>query len=306
MKPRISPHDLELLSLYLDEQLSPAERKRLEQHLKENQVLSLALSELRQTRLALRQMPRARLPRNFTLTPQMVGSGSPRRSLPAWGFVSAMASFLFILVLAGDLFGIFTQPTSSVALRNEVAMEAAAPAVENPQEKSVLAAPTGTAIPTETFNVQADEAMKVIAPSAEESNVLSTPAAAATLAEVAPQLEGMTVKGSASPELSRPPEVSASGVVSDTQRASLPTAPPVAESFAQSLESSPTPMETEVEPFVTTGGNDQVTLMRTEERQPFSSSQVILWILEGLFASVAVIAGMILFFQHRKAFDDRR
>ena len=72
MKPQISKHELKILSLYLDEQLSLAERKRVEERLRGNQALSLTLEELRQTRLALRKMPRARVPRNFTLTPAMV------------------------------------------------------------------------------------------------------------------------------------------------------------------------------------------------------------------------------------------
>lgn len=307
MKPRISKHDLKILSLYLDEQLSLAERKRLEERLRENQALFLTLEELRQTRLALRKMPRARVPRNFTLTPQMIRSRTVHRLLPAWGFVSAMASFLFILLLAGDLLGVFAQPSREVAFMQNANIEAAAPASENIQEKSPLAAPT------EAFNLQADEAMKAVAPSETSSNALIPPAAAASLAEAAtglavtptPQPEGMAMRESPATQPGATAEVRSSGVVSDTQQTSLPTASPVEKSFSQSLESSPTPLETELEPLVTAVGNDQVTLMRTEQRQPASSSQVILWVLEGLFASVAVIAGLILFLQHRKIFNDR-
>ena len=147
MKPQISPRDLKYLSLYLDKLLTPVEQQRLEKRLQESKPLQQALDELRETRRVLRAMPKARAPMNFTLTPQMVGNRPPRQAYPVWGFVSAMASFLFILVLAGDLLGIFTNQSRSAALPQVSQYEAAAPALENAQEKSVQAVVTSTHTP---------------------------------------------------------------------------------------------------------------------------------------------------------------
>jgi len=314
MKPQTSPHDLEMLSLYLDEKLNPTQRKRLEERLKGNQALSLTLDELRHTRTAYRNMPKVHSPRNFTLTQQMIGSGIAKRVYPAWGFVSALAGFLFVLILAGDLLGIFTRQSRTVALRQISDSEAAAPAAENLQEKSVLAAPTSTVLSTETPSLQAQEAFQALAPAANEPTAQNTQAAPETLAKTAPGgaetatplLEGMYAKEAPSPDLGGSDEVGSSGVMSDTLRTSLPTAPAVAESFAQSLESTPTPTGNQEIPAEITGGNEKVPVQSVEKKPETDSWQMILWVLEGLFASTAIIAGMIVFFQKRKIAHDRR
>lgn len=65
--------EYERFSAYLDGQLSPQEVSRLEEDLRRNPQWQLALDELRETRALLRRAPRYRAPRNFTLTPEMVG-----------------------------------------------------------------------------------------------------------------------------------------------------------------------------------------------------------------------------------------
>jgi hypothetical protein len=171
MKPRISAHDLQQLSLYLDKQLSPVAKQRLEQRLHESQPLRKAFEELRETRRVLRAMPKVYAPRNFTLTPQMVDNRPLGRAYPVMGFVSALASFMFILVLAGDLLGFFARQSRSVSLQEVSQYEAAAPAMENVQEKSVQAEPS-TLAPSlvETQRVTVEELK-----AAEPAGVLTTP-----------------------------------------------------------------------------------------------------------------------------------
>jgi anti-sigma factor RsiW len=87
--------DLELLSSYLDGQLKPSESARLEARLSMDPSLRAVLDDLRSTRGLLRRLPMRKAPRNFTLTPGMVGKNPPLpRTYPAFRFVTALASLL--------------------------------------------------------------------------------------------------------------------------------------------------------------------------------------------------------------------
>ncbi len=89
--------DVELLSVYLDGQLSPSDFARLETRLKSDPGLASALDALRESRALLRRLPRRRAPRNFTLTPALVGKKPPLpRSYPAFRFATALAALLFV------------------------------------------------------------------------------------------------------------------------------------------------------------------------------------------------------------------
>jgi anti-sigma factor RsiW len=87
--------DLELLSSYLDGQLKPSETARLEARLTTDPDLRAVLDDLRSTRSLLRKLPMRKAPRNFTLTPKMVGKNPPLpRAYPAFRFATALASLL--------------------------------------------------------------------------------------------------------------------------------------------------------------------------------------------------------------------
>jgi hypothetical protein len=105
MKDSISKRDWETISAYLDGQLSPRKQARLESRLQTDHRLQVALEELSATRKILRQTPRLSAPRNFILTPEMAGRPirMPRLA-PFFGWASALASFLLVLVLVGDIF----------------------------------------------------------------------------------------------------------------------------------------------------------------------------------------------------------
>src|ERR671922_2098405 len=88
--------DIELLSSYLDGQLKPSETARLEARLSTDPSLRAVLDDLRSARGLLRQLPMRKAPRNFTLTPKMVGKNPPLpRSYPAFRFVTALATLMF-------------------------------------------------------------------------------------------------------------------------------------------------------------------------------------------------------------------
>jgi anti-sigma factor RsiW len=97
--------DVELLSAYLDGQLSPSEASRLEARLSTDQGLKATLDELRGTRALLRKLPQRRAPRNFHLTPKMAGIRPPQpRAYPAFRFATALAALLFVAAVGLNAF----------------------------------------------------------------------------------------------------------------------------------------------------------------------------------------------------------
>ncbi|HET9589105.1 MAG TPA: hypothetical protein VFO91_09985 [Anaerolineales bacterium] len=92
--------DLELLSSYLDGQLSPSDSARLERRLASDQNLRLVMDDLREARSLLRRLPSRRAPRNFTLTRKMVGQNPPMpRAYPAFRFVTTLATLLLFFTV---------------------------------------------------------------------------------------------------------------------------------------------------------------------------------------------------------------
>jgi len=103
MKNQIKSRDWEVLSAYLDGQLTTREYARLETRLKSDPELQSALKELRQTRNILRSLPKLRIPRNFTLTPEMLRfKRDTTRIFPVLRFASVLAMILLAFVFIGD------------------------------------------------------------------------------------------------------------------------------------------------------------------------------------------------------------
>ena len=101
----------ELLSAYLDDQLSAEERERLEAQLASDPTLDAELETLRHTVSLVRDLPQVEVPRNFILPQTMAArprpAPSPRprlaRFAPLLTAATAVASFLFVAVLSRDL-----------------------------------------------------------------------------------------------------------------------------------------------------------------------------------------------------------
>lgn len=93
--------DVEKLSAYLDGQLKSSEIARLESRLQSDPELASVLKDLSQARGILRQLPQRRAPRNFTLTPKMVGQKPPLpRTYPAFRFATVLATLLLFFTFA--------------------------------------------------------------------------------------------------------------------------------------------------------------------------------------------------------------
>jgi hypothetical protein len=134
MTKQISRRDWERLSAYLDHQLTVKENAGLVARLDSDKALQAALKELQMTRKALSQLPYLQAPRNFTLTPEMVGvqKSQPSRWYPAFRFASVMISLLFVVVIVGDFIGVRT-----VLPKQQMAAPEMAPAAEIAVQESV-------------------------------------------------------------------------------------------------------------------------------------------------------------------------
>jgi len=125
MNQQLTRQESDALSAYLDNALNHRDRQRLETQLQARPELRAALHELRQTQTLLRQAPVLRVPRNFTLTPEMVGLRSrPPRAYPVFQLAFTLASIFFALVIGGEVF--FRSPAATP--QTDLAM---APAAES-------------------------------------------------------------------------------------------------------------------------------------------------------------------------------
>ncbi len=97
----------EALNAYLDDALPPRERAQFERLLKQDADLRVDLAQRQALKEQLRQLPRRRVPRNFTLDPAVYGR--PQRQplfqlYPAMRTAAVLTAFFFILAVAADLF----------------------------------------------------------------------------------------------------------------------------------------------------------------------------------------------------------
>ena len=97
----LSSQDLDLLSAYLDGQVSARERAAVEKRLQTDPQARQALDELRQLRALLRALPPRRLPHAFTLTRAMAQAQRLPRAIPVLRFSSLFSALamIFLLVL---------------------------------------------------------------------------------------------------------------------------------------------------------------------------------------------------------------
>ncbi len=196
MKAIITDRDYETLSAYMDGQLSPGERRKLEERMRARPDLRIALEDMRRMRALLRQAPRRRAPRNFTLTPAMVGEPRKRpfawtNLFPALSFTSAIAALALVVIVTLQLgYGPQNMPASVAMQPPAATMQDAAP----PQAPQAQAPEAG--VPEATITVMEMPA--------EES-----------AAEPAPE-EGFSAKGAGTPEEEDPAMMAAAPEVEAT------------------------------------------------------------------------------------------
>lgn len=125
----ISRRDWQLLSEYIDGELSERKRIRLESRLDSERGLRTALQRIKKTRRILRTAPRLSAPKDFVLTPDMLPQRQQKSFFPVLRFATVLVSVLLVAVLVLD-FGGFVFPMK--------AGDFAAPAV---QQEALESAP---------------------------------------------------------------------------------------------------------------------------------------------------------------------
>ena len=179
-----------LLSTYLDGRASQAERAMVERHLKSCADCARNLVTLRATVVAVRDLPHVRAPRSFALPRSM--AKQPRSApwlYPLLRTATAFAAFLFVVVVAGDLYTRFTLfstfapmaapaalPSTSIAMQ-AVATPAqeSAPQIAAPEASRTLEQPAPAPAP----QVAAPLAPVTTASGARQAVATSAPATAA-------------------------------------------------------------------------------------------------------------------------------
>lgn len=97
---------LEMLSAALDGSLDPKAQAALQARLKDDERLRRAQEELREVRAGMGLLPSLRVPRNFTVTPEMVGQRAARPAYPALRLATALAALAFVLTFGLDSFAV--------------------------------------------------------------------------------------------------------------------------------------------------------------------------------------------------------
>ena len=208
--------DLELLSAYLDNQLSPKDRAQIESRLKADSNLQRTLAELGSIKTQLHALPTVKPPRTFTLKPETIRSRSTFNWIPILNWSTAVAAILFAVVISVDLF------RAPLSARQEFAVPMQAPAPEAAmkaadQQNQIAVTPTRT--PAAISAVSTSTALAApnvggAAPGVDESPKAATPLAQA-LAPAVRTSQPATSDQIATPTPTTPP--------SPTATISLPT-----------------------------------------------------------------------------------
>jgi len=201
--PQLNDRDLELISAYIDGQLSAEERREVERRLDNEANLRLAYEELRATVQVLRDLEPVRPPRSLTLDPANVALQRPPATRLGWGRLLQVAGvFAAVLVAAiGTLSVIGSLGSGAPASAPMVAAPTPAPAsplelresAPTPERSDIAAAPATL-----------DDGSGPVAPQA-RATVVATEVAA--LPDVAPQPTIVTTPAISSPgtvDLARP------------------------------------------------------------------------------------------------------
>ena len=146
-----SEHDRidENLSAYLDGMLNPRERTRVERHLESCEECRAELEGLKYTINLVKLAPEVSLPRSFLVPLSEARSQAAVRrgwAFPVMRMASAMATFLFVIVLSGNLlFRLGYLPGASQPAEPMLAQQTEQIQAETPpaQAVGIEAAPSG-------------------------------------------------------------------------------------------------------------------------------------------------------------------
>ena len=257
----LSDRDLETLSAYLDGEISRKDRERLEARLQSDEALRNYLEGLQRTRAVIRSLPAMRAPRNYYLSPEMLGQKrTPRRFFPVFSFASALATVFFVLLLVGDFL--------------TVSLPAFAPQRALQDAETVIQAIETTVGGTPQFESELPEDL------------------ADQVLERSPVEEGSPGTAADAPEAA----AEAQELLPSLEKLFSTSEPEILEEFAGEMEGITAPME---EPGIQVQGSVSVTPL-PDEIQPVIPFRGILRILEVVMILVAISSGIAAFFLYRR------
>lgn len=226
----------EMLHAYVDEALSPDERRQFEEMLAADEGLQAELAQMQQMKTQFRQLPRRRVPRNFTLDPAVYGR--PQRQplfqlYPAMRTAMVLTAFFFIFAIAADLFtGVSQQEAAAPAADIAFLAEESAEAVEVEVTRVVIE----TMVEGETVALEAEETVvEIVVEEPEEEDVAEEAAEMEALPvpleEDAPagesadgdMADAAAASGEAATKTAVPPDVGAASAPASTAPPPTPT-----------------------------------------------------------------------------------
>lgn len=150
----------ELLSAYLDGEVTVQERARVDSHLVACAACRENLQSLRNAVALVQALPRVPVPRAFTLTEEMVGL-HPAQARSSWIVVylrgmSAVAALLLIVLLGGDFLLLRSSQPAPQAVAERRLVEAQ-PSEQPPVERAVERAAASVDATRETRAVEKEE-----------------------------------------------------------------------------------------------------------------------------------------------------
>jgi hypothetical protein len=223
----------DLISAYLDQQVTAEEKQFFELHLAACADCRAQLEATRSLVAALKAMPAVKAPRSFVLPREM--AKQPKRSIFAWyptlRLATALAAIAFVVLFAGDM--LISRSGSGGAALSSVPMAAPAPQLEQAAESTQAPAPTAVALaaPTEAPAPEVSDSAAATASGAaapagaaaksvSTETVTLTDTAATMLAASTPTLEVTAVAAVPQLSLEATPEPAADA---SSERAMAPT-----------------------------------------------------------------------------------
>lgn len=130
----LSSKEWQLLSAYLDDELTTKEKQRVEKMLHDQQSAMEALEMLQHTKAVLRSMPMQRSPHNFTLTPQQAERHTISNFTVALRLSSILSGLLLLAVLILDFLPFTSMAAGQIEPTSEAEMLAMNETVEEEGE----------------------------------------------------------------------------------------------------------------------------------------------------------------------------
>jgi hypothetical protein len=146
---KLRRRDLELLSAYIDGELSESDLRRVEGRIETDSAFSFAYREIQSTRKLVSELPAVRPPRNFTLTPEMASIRKGLSLFPVFRFATVIATVAFAVLLGADALLLRSPgsvPFAAQPARMMVEEELDAAAVEEELVEGVLEVPVEDAV----------------------------------------------------------------------------------------------------------------------------------------------------------------